>query len=175
MRGWAHKVGGCSAAVALGCGLSVAGTGTTPRDDPDGTATDASAPEGPKATLSADATIDGSPASPDSGPSPPCDLDNDGHQAKACGGDDCCDNDARTHPGATDFQEAPDACGSFDYDCNGKDEREYGKAATCDQAFACAGPGFNAEASCGAHAAFTTCDWLFGCHANATTRTQRCR
>jgi hypothetical protein len=32
---------------------------------------------------------------------------------------DCCDTDASAHPGQTKYFGVPDACGSWDYDCNG--------------------------------------------------------
>jgi hypothetical protein len=34
---------------------------------------------------------------------------------------DCCDTDANAHPGQTMFFTVPDACGSFDYNCDGVD------------------------------------------------------
>jgi len=34
---------------------------------------------------------------------------------------DCCDSDANAHPGQTGFYSSPDACGSYDYNCDGVD------------------------------------------------------
>ena len=51
-----------------------------------------------------------------------CDQDTDTYLVKGglCAGSDCCDTDGNAHPGqATSFTSA-DACGSFDYDCDGK-------------------------------------------------------
>jgi MYXO-CTERM domain-containing protein len=45
----------------------------------------------------------------------PCeDADGDGHDDEACGGDDCDDDDASVHPGATE------QCNQTDDDCNGQ-------------------------------------------------------
>jgi hypothetical protein len=33
---------------------------------------------------------------------------------------DCCDLDARTHPGAATYLEGKDACGASDFNCDGK-------------------------------------------------------
>jgi hypothetical protein len=41
------------------------------------------------------------------------DADSDGHYAESCGGDDCDDNAAATHPGAEEI------CNDIDDDCNG--------------------------------------------------------
>lgn len=48
-------------------------------------------------------------------PPPPCyDLDGDGHQALACGGDDCNDGDPLVYPGA------PERCNGSDDNCDGQ-------------------------------------------------------
>ena len=38
---------------------------------------------------------------------------------------DCCDADANAKPGQTAYFTAPNACGTFDYDCNGGSEAQY--------------------------------------------------
>jgi hypothetical protein len=189
MAGMSYKVGACLVFVGA-CSLDVAGTGPTdpgagaappadaapdssggPAPDTDGAPADASTAE---AAAPPDAKADAPP------PPPPCDdLDKDGHKAKSCGGDDCCDNDARTHPGATDYYDTADACGSFDYDCNGKDETQYDTSASCQLVLfqGCQKAGFVAATGCGANAAFKTCDFhvIGGCQPSDTMQTQACR
>jgi len=48
-------------------------------------------------------------------------------------GDDCCDKDAKVFPGQTEYQlYASAACDdTFDYDCNGIDDKEYPFTASC--------------------------------------------
>jgi hypothetical protein len=176
MAAVSHNVG-VSAAVAfavVACSIDVQGTGTAVGADASADApgdarggADGAEASGPASDARLDTGSDARPAN--------CDADNDEHPAVACGGNDCCDNDARVQPGTRAFFDAPSACGSFDYDCNGTAEREYGIANACNQAFACADPGFAADTACGVNAPFTTCEWLFGCYPNASTRTQRCR
>ncbi len=62
-----------------------------------------------------------------------CEADHDGYKSMAvgCNGNDCCDTDANAHPGVTAYFTAPDACGSFDYNCNGKVDAEYATNVTC--------------------------------------------
>ena len=75
-----------------------------------------------------------------------CDEDGDGHYSTTLSsscpsgrqssnkGDDCCDSDANAYPGQTDYFDSADACGSFDYDCNGtedKSEDDCGNAKDC--------------------------------------------
>lgn len=38
---------------------------------------------------------------------------------------DCCDTDARAHPGQTIYYTATDACGSWDYNCSGGNETDH--------------------------------------------------
>jgi hypothetical protein len=108
----------------------------------------------------------------------PCDLDEDGYRATgACGGNDCCDFDSRAHPGDTSYYAAPDACGSFDYDCDGKEEEKYGVGSCQLGFFVCNGAGFDKTApACGVSATFDTCpyDVLF-CGGDQTSVTQACR
>ncbi len=44
---------------------------------------------------------------------------------------DCCDTDRNSHPTQTTYFGAPDACGSYDYDCNGSSDPEYPMRAYC--------------------------------------------
>jgi hypothetical protein len=109
----------------------------------------------------------------------PCDLDEDGYQAAgSCGGNDCCDFDSRAHPGDTSYYATKDACGSFDYDCDGQNELQYTQTASCKLGFfACSGSGFDkAPPECGVGATFDTCpyDVLF-CGGDQTTVVQSCR
>ena len=48
-------------------------------------------------------------------------------------GDDCCDKDANVHPGQTAYQASEStACGTtFDYDCNGSEDRQYPFTYSC--------------------------------------------
>jgi hypothetical protein len=39
-------------------------------------------------------------------------------------GNDCCDTDAHAHPGSSGYSTVPDACGSFDWDCDGTLEHQ---------------------------------------------------
>jgi hypothetical protein len=40
---------------------------------------------------------------------------------------DCCDTDSRAHPGVTAYFTTRDACGSFDWNCSGADEKQAGR------------------------------------------------
>jgi hypothetical protein len=44
---------------------------------------------------------------------------------------DCCDADAHAHPGVTAYSSAKDACGSYDWNCNGVDERSASSTVNC--------------------------------------------
>jgi hypothetical protein len=63
----------------------------------------------------------------------PCDCDDDGSLALACGGDDCDDHDPRVHPGQSGWFDKPadNPAIGFDYDCSGQDEREHTQAVQC--------------------------------------------
>jgi hypothetical protein len=62
----------------------------------------------------------------------PCDKDGDGYADTKCPlGTDCCDEDRRAHPYQTQYYASTDACGSFDYDCSGAAEPQYGAYLTC--------------------------------------------
>lgn len=52
----------------------------------------------------------------------PCDQDGDGFVSVGCGGTDCCDIDPDAFPGQTEWFESPNACGSWDYNCDRVEE-----------------------------------------------------
>lgn len=52
----------------------------------------------------------------------PCDQDGDGFISIGCGGDDCCDIDPDVFPGQTEWFDSPNACGSWDYNCDKVEE-----------------------------------------------------
>jgi hypothetical protein len=164
------------AIVAVGCSLDVNGTGEFAAAD-DAGASDSSGGLQGDGSLARDANADAPPgfdAAATDGPLAPCDLDGDGHKATSCGGDDCCDNDARVHPGATDWQSGADACGSFDYDCNGQEEKQT-PVANCQVTLGCQGSGFDKDTPCGADAAHTWCLGLLVCNPVHDSQTQKCR
>ncbi len=111
----------------------------------------------------------------------PCDQDGDGHAAKgSCGGDDCCDEDAKVHPGQGSYFAVPGACGGFDYDCDGKEEQQYGGASCTWSTFSCSGNGFAAPIpGCGQQGTFTSCSvpWynVFSCTGTDGKQAQGCR
>ena len=178
------------------CALQTTGLG--PRDDGDtdagaSGAVDASAESSSSsdastsdaATWSADAvapdtstTTPDASSSADAGDGGPCDKDNDGHRdvGNVCLGDDCCDVDSLVHPGQTDFFATRNACGTFDYDCNGSESVERGNVNCKLGFFACSGDGFAATTACGVTATYTSCGWAgFSCSHNDDMRAQRCR
>ena len=108
----------------------------------------------------------------------PCDLDRDGFRAMSaeCGGTDCCDFDGRAFPGEQSFFTTADACGSFDYDCNGVDDPEFVKVNCVLAVLACNGSGFDqAPPACGASATFDTCHVGIGCFTSQDQEAQGCR
>lgn len=64
----------------------------------------------------------------------PCDCDGDGYRASGltCGGNDCDDEDARVHPGQTQYfaDRSANAHVGYDYNCNGTLERDPAQGAT---------------------------------------------
>ncbi len=183
------------AASLPACALETAGLGS--RDDgalDGGASSDAaidavSTGTADAATFLADANAidatDGNVATPDAwtpadagDAGGPCDLDNDGHRqtGTTCSGDDCCDSDPRVHPGQTTFFVTRNACGTFDYDCNGQENLESGSADCKLGFFTCSGDGFAASTACGVTATYTSCAWAgFSCNHNDDMRQQRCR
>jgi hypothetical protein len=74
------------------------------------------------------------------------DLDGDGYgsdigMVRSCGrqppadtstqGGDCCDSAAEAHPGATAYYELRNACGIYDYDCDGVEHKDRPSTAAC--------------------------------------------
>jgi hypothetical protein len=106
------------------------------------------------------------------------DKDNDMHVAVACGGTDCDDGDPSVFVGQAKFFEVARLNGSFDYNCNGVEEREF-ETVKC-SGVACPvktnvflGDPMKLEA-CGATVAFGDCNGL--CQVmNVTTKLMRCR
>jgi hypothetical protein len=124
----------------------------------------------PDAAFAADAS-EGAPPSVD------CDRDKDGFQSTSpgCGGKDCCDNDARTHPGEQAFFTSENACGSFDYDCDGVVEPQFAKVNCTLAVLACNGSGFDqAPPSCGVVATFDDCNLGLGCYTTQSQQAQSC-
>lgn len=91
-----------------------------------------------------------------------CDKDSDGHKAMGapCNGDDCCDIDFNAKPGQTMFFPTADFCGSFDYNCNGKDDPGMAINITCGGTglTGCSGgSAFQGNPACGTMGQFCTC------------------
>jgi len=95
---------------------------------------------------------------------------------------DCNDEDSRVHPGATAFQTTAYcvpgtgcATKSFDYDCNGTEDKQYTvKFSSC--SLGCVGEGLAVEPpACGATAGYTTCRFAVLCNKDSSTVTQGCR
>jgi hypothetical protein len=113
---------------------------------------------------------------------PVCDFDLDTFLATGatCGGNDCCDTDKKAHPGVTAFFVQPDDCGSFDYDCNGKDDPQYPISLSCGGtgATGCTGgSGFLSDPGCGNTGPYYTCvaNGLLACKPGSPiTLTQGC-
>lgn len=78
----------------------------------------------------------------------PCDEDGDSYLSMRCAGTDCCDIDSAAHPGETQWFTQADACGSFDYNCDGKQESEYPASLTCGYVWSVGCIPYCAGASC---------------------------
>jgi hypothetical protein len=105
-----------------------------------------------------------------------CDADGDGFLSVLCGGTDCCDGDPGAHPGAEGFHDKPNACGSWDWNCDEKVEQET-PPAKCKEGFlSCSGEGFEVDTPCGQEGTHYTCGYFFGCtKENQQKRPQRCK
>jgi hypothetical protein len=106
----------------------------------------------------------GHDAGGDSGPDAAvnCDQDLDTYHAEGgtCGGNDCCDTDNKVHPGQTAFFPSANNCGSFDYNCNGKNDPQYAISISCGGtgALGCTGgPGYMTDPGCGNPGTYYQC------------------
>jgi len=145
---------------------------------------DDAAADPPDATVSApppdadlpDVILDPDGAEDDAGD--PCDRDQDGYKSMTdgCNGNDCCDYDGRAHPGEQSFYTSADACGSFDYNCNGKNDPEFAKASCSLGLFVCNGSGFDQNPpACGVTATFDTCQLGVGCYTTQAPQAEGCQ
>jgi hypothetical protein len=66
---------------------------------------------------------------------------------------DCCDSDIRVHPGVSAFFMTPSNCGSFDYNCDGTSQPQFG-AGSCAITSCALVSGFATSTACGASGAF---------------------
>lgn len=106
--------------------------------------------------------------------------DRDGDRHTTCAGD--CDDEARdVHPGQAAFFTSPQH-GSFDYDCDGKEEPESTDTVSCTvEGEACVGAGWGATQPvppCGETGSFIECQMVAGKKCNerpAEDRVQACR
>ncbi|WP_437955198.1 hypothetical protein WME76_27100 [Sorangium sp. So ce119] len=91
-----------------------------------------------------------------------CDVDRDGYRSTACeGGTDCNDENDKVHPGQpSTFYETPISLGgNFDYDCSGREEREF-EAVQCSNVLPlCTAKTnvFQVDVPCGGRASFGNC------------------
>jgi len=93
---------------------------------------------------------------------------------------DCCDKDSRAHPNQWSYFTSTNLCGTWDYDCNGYEDKEYPDWGGCRLVDLSCNPtsGFvNGTGNCGEVAQFLiSCTWDFGaCDQNTQARTRACR
>ncbi|HEX6766516.1 MAG TPA: hypothetical protein VF103_13580 [Polyangiaceae bacterium] len=91
-----------------------------------------------------------------------CDRDDDNFQGAGatCGATDCDDGDSDAHPGQQGFFVDPRASGGYDYDCNGRSERQFETGLDCGllAVASCSGEGFaGSPPVCGAQGAWIRC------------------
>ena len=91
---------------------------------------------------------------------------------------DCCDSDANARPGQTVYFTDANECGSFDYNCNDSEEKQYSETGSCG-GFGCKwSPGWSGgNPACGIAGNWMngcTIDWL-SCDSHTVTKTQACR
>ncbi|MBM4396318.1 MAG: putative metal-binding motif-containing protein [Deltaproteobacteria bacterium] len=90
---------------------------------------------------------------------------------------DCCDKDAAAKPGQTQFASATNACGSWDYNCDGNAQKEKTGMGSCDFLTCSKNEGWaDAVPECGVTAAWLNgCTWILGfCDKKKDNRMQRC-
>ncbi len=110
-----------------------------------------------------------------------CDMDHDGVLSVACGGNDCCDSDPQVFPGQTTFFATLDACGSYDYNCDGVAEKRWtsvGSGCHLCYVFACCtddGQYLSGPPDCGQSAEVGGCGGWPDCNNNGGSRQQMCR
>jgi len=95
---------------------------------------------------------------------------------------DCCDNDSNTHPYQNLFFTLANACGTFDYDCNGTASKQDTTMGNCE----CGGiicttcikaSGWNGSVpACGVSGKWIdSCNWDWGCDPLLLDKTSACR
>jgi hypothetical protein len=176
----ANDSGDSSPGIETGADAPGPGTDATPDAPSDASASDASdASDTSAADSGVDASDDVHEAAVDA--LPVCDEDQDTYDARGtCGGNDCCDTDAKAHPGQTTFFAQADACGSFDYNCNGQLDAQYPVNLTCGGTglSGCSGgSAFLGDPGCGNSGLFATCvaNGLLACQpGDETMVTQGC-
>ncbi len=110
-----------------------------------------------------------------------CDKDDDGTLDPLCGGDDCCDTDPQVHPGQTSYFSVASACGSFDYDCNGSEDKRWTSVGSachrCWVVACCADDGdyTSGPPDCGQAAEVAGCSGWPQCDNDGGFRQQQCR
>jgi hypothetical protein len=91
---------------------------------------------------------------------------------------DCCDQDANVHRGQANWFTSANVCGNFDYDCNGRPDKEYSNMVSCSWSFGCsANAGWtDSVPDCGGSGCWSNNCSGFPCSGDCDlTRTQRCK
>lgn len=91
----------------------------------------------------------------DVGPYPvtECDQDGDGALDPRCGGNDCCAIDPQALPGSDVVSGDANNCGTFDYNCDGKETKAALENVTCKANCAL---GFSTPVACGEEGPYVT-------------------
>lgn len=88
-------------------------------------------------------------------------------------GDDCCDTDKDTYPAQTDYFAEPNACGSFDYNCNRREDPAQAVVYQCTAPISCRSGWVSSVPDCGRSASYRTCSGLL-CPTSSSSPTQKC-